>query len=133
MNSGPRRRTCRIVRCAHWRNRAPVLSWRTVPARSRRPRVGAGLGKPPTITRISPRFEHANGTTRIRSRHRYTAGMDDFADVAKARASYKRFVEAMKAGREIMQRVGVPDPPPIPEFDVVFRRMSPAMRKELYA
>jgi hypothetical protein len=59
--------------------------------------------------------------------------MDDFADVAKARASYKSFVEAMKAGREIMQRVGVLSPPPIPEFDVVFRRMSPEMRKELYA
>ncbi|HKD06395.1 MAG TPA: hypothetical protein VKB79_10885 [Bryobacteraceae bacterium] len=59
--------------------------------------------------------------------------MDDFADVAKARASYKSFVEAMKAGREIMQRVGVPNPPPVPEFDVVFRRMSPEMRKELYA
>jgi hypothetical protein len=59
--------------------------------------------------------------------------MDDFADVARARASYKSFVEAMKAGREIMQRVGVPNPPPIPDFDVVFRRMSPELRKELYA
>ncbi len=59
--------------------------------------------------------------------------MDDFADVARARASYKSFVEAMKAGREIMQRVGVLNPPPIPEFDVVFRRMSAEMRRELYA
>jgi hypothetical protein len=59
--------------------------------------------------------------------------MDDFADVAKARASYKSFVEAMQAGREIMQRVGVPNPPPIPDFDIVFRRMSSEMRKELYA
>jgi len=58
--------------------------------------------------------------------------MDDFADVAKARASYKSFVEAMKAGREIMQRVGVLNPPPIPDFDVIFRRMSPEMRRELY-
>jgi len=59
--------------------------------------------------------------------------MDEFADVAKARASYKTFVGAVKAGREIMQRVGVLNPPPIPEFDVVYRRMSPEMRKELYA
>ena len=59
--------------------------------------------------------------------------MDDFADVARARASYKSFVEAMKAGREIMQRVGVTNPPPIPDFDAVFRRMSAEMRKELYA
>lgn len=59
--------------------------------------------------------------------------MDDFADVAKARASYKVFSEAMHAGREIMRRAGVADPPPIPEFDVVYRRLTPDMRRDLYA
>jgi hypothetical protein len=39
----------------------------------------------------------------------------------------------MKAGREIMQRVGVLNPPPIPDFDVIYRRLSPEMRSELYA
>lgn len=58
--------------------------------------------------------------------------MDDFADVAKARASYKVFSEAMHAGREIMRRAGVVDPPPVPEFDTVYRRLTPAMRRELY-
>ena len=46
--------------------------------------------------------------------------MEDFNDVARARASYNSFVEAMSVGREIMRRAGVPDPPPIPDFDVVF-------------
>ena len=59
--------------------------------------------------------------------------MDDFADVSKARASYKTFAEALQAGRVILQRAGVPDPPPIPEFDLVFRRLTPQMRLELYA
>ena len=59
--------------------------------------------------------------------------MDDFADVSKARASYKTFAEALQAGRVLLQRAGVPDPPPIPEFDLVFRRLTPQMRLELYA
>jgi hypothetical protein len=59
--------------------------------------------------------------------------MEDFIDVAKARASWNAFVEAMHAGREIMMRAGVPDPPPIPEFDAVFRRLDTAARKELFA
>lgn len=58
--------------------------------------------------------------------------MDDFADVAKARASYKTFTEALTAGREIMRRAGVADPPPIPDFDVVYRRLTPGVRQELY-
>jgi hypothetical protein len=59
--------------------------------------------------------------------------MEEFDDVARARASYKNFVDAMNAGREIMRRAGVADPPPIPDFDKVFRRLTPEMRQELYA
>lgn len=59
--------------------------------------------------------------------------MDDFADRAKARASYKTFADAMHAGREIMRRAGVVDPPPIPDFDRVFRKLTPELRAELYA
>jgi len=58
--------------------------------------------------------------------------MDDFADVAKARAAYKTFSAAIEAGRAIVQRAGVPDPPPVPQFDTVFRRLSPELRDELY-
>ena len=58
--------------------------------------------------------------------------MDDFADVARARAAYKTFSEALSAGRTIIQRAGVPDPPPIPDFDVVFRKLNSEMRRELY-
>jgi hypothetical protein len=56
----------------------------------------------------------------------------EFADVAKARASYKVFREAMNAGREIMRRAGVADPPEVPDFDVVYRRMTPEARQELF-
>lgn len=59
--------------------------------------------------------------------------MDDFADVARARAAYKTFVEALTAGRSIIARAGVPDPPPIPDFDTIFRKMTPGIRRELYA
>lgn len=63
---------------------------------------------------------------------RYTPSMEDFADMAKARASWRVYADAMKAGRDIMRRAGVPDPPPVPEFDAIFRRFSPAVRQELY-
>lgn len=59
--------------------------------------------------------------------------MDDFADRAKARATYKTFSDAMQAGRDILRRAGVADPPPIPEFEKVFRRLTPEIREELYA
>jgi hypothetical protein len=59
--------------------------------------------------------------------------MEDFGDVARARASYKVFLDAMNAGREIMRKVGVADPPEIPDFDTVFQRMSPQIRQELYS
>lgn len=58
--------------------------------------------------------------------------MDDFADRAKARASYKTFSDAMHAGRDIMRRAGVADPPPIPDFDKVFRKLTSEMRADLY-
>ena len=59
--------------------------------------------------------------------------MTEFADVAKARASYKVFREAMNAGREIMRRAGVADPPEVPDFDSVYRRMTPKLKQELFA
>ncbi len=59
--------------------------------------------------------------------------MDDFADVARARAAYQAFSDALRAGRAILQKAGVPDPPPIPEFDAVYRRLTPGLRQELYA
>jgi hypothetical protein len=59
--------------------------------------------------------------------------MDDFAERAKALASYKTFSDAIQAGREILRRAGVVDPPPIPEFEKVFRNLTPEMRAELYA
>lgn len=59
--------------------------------------------------------------------------MDDFTERAKARAAYKTFSDAVHAGRNILQRAGVVDPPPVPEFDQVFRRLTPEMRAELYA
>ncbi|MDE3194991.1 MAG: hypothetical protein KGN84_01505 [Acidobacteriota bacterium] len=59
--------------------------------------------------------------------------MEGFADVAKARATFKVFAEAVSAGREIMRRAGVADPPEIPSFDAVFRRLSPESKQELYA
>ena len=58
--------------------------------------------------------------------------MDDFADRAKARASYNTFSDAMQAGRDILRRAGVADPPPIPDFDQVFRKLTPEMRADLY-
>jgi hypothetical protein len=59
--------------------------------------------------------------------------MDEFADVASARAAYQTFADAIQAGRDIVRRTGVPDPPPIPDFDAVFRRLTPPVREELYA
>ncbi len=57
---------------------------------------------------------------------------DNFADVSKARAAYKTFTEALATGREIMRRAGVAEPPPIPDFDAVYRHLTPDMRQELY-
>lgn len=65
--------------------------------------------------------------------HRYTPNMEEFSDVAKARASWKAYVEALNTGRDIMRRAGVADPPPIPEFDTVFRHLGPELRRQLYS
>jgi len=59
--------------------------------------------------------------------------MEDFADVARARASFQQFIDAMSVGREIMRRAGVSDPPPVPDFDTVFHRLDTAARQDLYA
>lgn len=58
--------------------------------------------------------------------------MEDFEDVAKARASWNAYVTALRTGREIMMRAGVADPPPIPEFDAVFRRLDATARARLF-
>jgi hypothetical protein len=60
--------------------------------------------------------------------------MEEFANVSRARESYALFAAAMSTGRDILLRAGIAAaPPPIPEFDAVFRRLSPALRQELYA
>jgi len=58
--------------------------------------------------------------------------MEDFEDIAKARAAWNAYTTAMQAGREIMMRAGVADPPPIPDFDAVFKRLDNAARAELF-
>ena len=59
--------------------------------------------------------------------------MEEFAEVKKAREAYAVFADAMKKGRDILVRAGIAaDPPPIPEFDAVFRRLNPGLRQELY-
>jgi hypothetical protein len=59
--------------------------------------------------------------------------MEGFGDVSLARAAFQQFTDAMTAGREIMRRAGVADPPPVPDFDAVFRRLDGAARQDLYA
>ena len=60
--------------------------------------------------------------------------MEDFSDVAKARETYALFAAAMNQGRAILQRAGIASaPPPVPDFDAVFRRLNPALRQALYA
>jgi hypothetical protein len=69
----------------------------------------------------------------IQSFIEYTPKMEDFGDVSRARAAFQQFTDAMTAGREIMRRAGVSDPPPVPEFDSVFRRLDGTSRQDLYA
>ena len=60
--------------------------------------------------------------------------MEDFSDVAKARETYALFAAAMNQGRDILQRAGIAAaPPPVPDFDAVFKRLNPALRQGLYA
>ena len=59
--------------------------------------------------------------------------MDDFADVARARAAYLVYAEALNKGRDLLTRAGMAAaPPPIPEFDTVFQRLDRTGREELY-
>lgn len=59
--------------------------------------------------------------------------MEEFADVARARETYALFAAAMNQGREILVRAGIAEaPPPVPEFDAVFRRLNPAVRETLF-
>jgi len=65
---------------------------------------------------------------------RYSDPMDEFTAVSKAREAYTLFAEAMETGREILLRAGIAEaPPPIPDFDTVFRRLSPELKGELFA
>jgi hypothetical protein len=60
--------------------------------------------------------------------------VDEFADVAKARATYALFADAMSKGRDILVRAGIASaPPPVPDFDAVFRRLNANLRETLYA
>ena len=60
--------------------------------------------------------------------------MDDFADVAKARTAYKIYADALNKGRDLLERAGIAQaPPPVPEFDTVFKRLSPEVKQELYS
>jgi hypothetical protein len=59
--------------------------------------------------------------------------MEDFADVARARETYLLFAAAMNQGREILVRAGIAEaPPPVPEFDAVFRRLNAGIRETLF-
>jgi hypothetical protein len=58
---------------------------------------------------------------------------DEFAAVSKARETWALFAEAMQKGREILLRAGIAEAPPaVPDFDTVYRRLSPAMKQELF-
>ena len=60
--------------------------------------------------------------------------MEEFENVAKAREAYALFVEAMSKGRDILLRAGIAEvAPPVPDFDVVFRRLDAGLRQKLYA
>jgi hypothetical protein len=59
--------------------------------------------------------------------------MEDFAVVSRARESYALFAAAMSQGRDILQRAGIAAaPPPVPEFDAVFRRLNAPLRQSLF-
>jgi hypothetical protein len=59
--------------------------------------------------------------------------MDEFTAVSKARETWALFAEAMQKGREILLRAGIAEAPPaVPDFDTVYRRLSPAMKRDLF-
>ena len=61
------------------------------------------------------------------------SGMEEFADVSKARQTFELYAEAMRKGRDILLRAGIAEsPPPVPDFDAVFRRLDPALRQSLF-
>jgi hypothetical protein len=60
--------------------------------------------------------------------------VEEFANVSRARESYALFAAAMNTGRDILLRAGIAaTPPPIPDFDAVFRRLDASLRQQLYA
>ena len=59
--------------------------------------------------------------------------MDEFTAVSRARETWALFAEALQKGREILLRAGIAEAPPaVPDFDTVYRRLSPAMKQELF-
>jgi hypothetical protein len=59
--------------------------------------------------------------------------VDDFGDVSRARATYELYADAMRKGRDILLRAGIAEsPPPVPEFDAVFRRLDAGLRQALF-
>ena len=59
--------------------------------------------------------------------------MDEFTAVSRARETWALFAEAMQKGREILLRAGIAEAPPaVPDFDTVYRRLSPAMKRQLF-
>lgn len=60
--------------------------------------------------------------------------MDEFTAVSKARETYALFAEAMQKGRDILVRAGIAEaPPPVPDFDVVYRLLPANLKQELFA
>ncbi len=60
--------------------------------------------------------------------------MEEFDNVARAREAFGLFADAMNKGREILQRAGIAESaPPVPGFDMVFRRLDYGLRQKLYA
>jgi hypothetical protein len=61
------------------------------------------------------------------------ANMEQFADVSSARETYALFAAAMEKGRDILLRAGIAaSPPPVPDFDPVFRRLDSSLRQTLF-
>ncbi len=59
--------------------------------------------------------------------------MDEFTAVSRARETYALFAQALEQGRGILMRAGiVEEPPPVPEFDSVYRRLSPELKRDLF-
>jgi hypothetical protein len=60
--------------------------------------------------------------------------VDEFTAVSRARETYALFAEALQKGRDILLRAGIAeDPPPIPDFDAVYPRLSASLKRQLFA